>query len=107
MSYKKFQSRRAAEKRRKRAQHTWLFMILGGVVLIWATLLIFRAKTPVQPLAAISVNGSPSLKVDKDKVDLGDVQLGQTVQVSFQLTNVGNQPLRFVQAPYVEVVEGC
>jgi hypothetical protein len=107
MSYKKFESRRAAEKRRKRAQRTWLFLILGGVVLIGAALLVFRGRTPSQPLAAVSVNGSPSLRVDKDKVDLGDVQLGQTVQVSFQLTNVGSQPLRFAQAPYVEVVEGC
>ena len=53
------------------------------------------------------MNGAPSLKVDQDKVDLGDVPLGKTVTVSFQLSNVGDQPLRFNQAPYVEVVEGC
>ena len=57
--------------------------------------------------AAIEVNGSPSMKVDKEQVDLGDVKLGQTVEVTFQVTNVGDQPLRFEEQPYIEVVEGC
>jgi hypothetical protein len=47
------------------------------------------------------------LKVDKEKVDLGDVKLGQTVMVSFQLTNLGDKTLKFTKAPYVEVLEGC
>jgi hypothetical protein len=29
------------------------------------------------------------------------------VEVSFQLTNVGDQALRFSKAPYIEVLEGC
>jgi phospholipid/cholesterol/gamma-HCH transport system substrate-binding protein len=33
--------------------------------------------------------------------------VGDRVEVSFQLTNVGDQALRFSEAPYVEVVEGC
>ena len=60
-----------------------------------------------QPAAAIEVNGSPRLRVDRDKVDLGVVKLGKTVQVDFKLTNVGDQTLTFTEAPYVEVVEGC
>ena len=58
-------------------------------------------------MAAIEVHGAASLKVDKEQVDLGDVQLGQTVKVSFQLTNVGDQPLKLSEKPYVELVEGC
>ncbi len=46
-------------------------------------------------------------KKTKEQVDLGNVQLGQTVKVSFLVTNVGDQPLRFSDKPYVEVVEGC
>jgi hypothetical protein len=57
--------------------------------------------------AAIEVKGSPRLKVDRESLDLGDVQLGQTVEARFRLTNVGDQPLRFAEAPYIEVVEGC
>ncbi len=107
MSNKKFESRRHLARRRRRAQRTWLFLTLGGVFLIVAAFLILRGGQDSQPLAAIDVNGAPSLIADQEQVDLGDVKLGQTVQVSFQLTNVGDQPLRFSEQPYIEVVEGC
>jgi hypothetical protein len=58
-----------------------------------------------QPSA--TATGAPRLKVDKQSVDLGDVPLGQTVAVAFELTNSGEGPLRFLEAPYIEVVEGC
>jgi hypothetical protein len=45
--------------------------------------------------------------VDQDKVDLGNVKLGQTVDVKFTLTNVGDKTLRFNKPPYIEVLEGC
>jgi hypothetical protein len=44
---------------------------------------------------------------DREEVDVGDVPLGQTVEVSFEIANTGDKPLRFIEAPYVEVVEGC
>ncbi len=62
---------------------------------------------PSQSKAAIQVSGSPSLKVDQEKVDLGNVKLGQTVEVKFMLTNVGDETLRFRKAPYIEVLQGC
>lgn len=45
--------------------------------------------------------------VDQDKIDLGNVPLGQSVTVKFTLTNVGDQPLSFTQKPYIQVAEGC
>jgi hypothetical protein len=53
------------------------------------------------------VTGAAALRTDQEKIDLGDVPLGKTVSAAFQLTNVGDQPLHFTQAPYVELVEGC
>jgi hypothetical protein len=44
---------------------------------------------------------------DKQTVDLEDVRLGQTVTVTFGLSNDGDGTLHFKEAPYVEVVEGC
>jgi hypothetical protein len=54
-----------------------------------------------------AVTGAGALKPDKDKIDLGDVHLGNTVSASFQVTNVGSKPLHFTKAPYIQVVEGC
>jgi hypothetical protein len=107
MSFKKFESRRNLVRKRRRAQRIWLFLALGGVFLVVPAIILLRGNQNPQILAAIEVKGAASLKVDKEQVDLGDVQLGQTVKVSFQVTNVGDQPLRFSADPYVEVVEGC
>jgi hypothetical protein len=53
------------------------------------------------------VSGGPALQVDQEKIDLGDVPLGQTVSAQFEITNVGDQPLRFTQKPYIQVAAGC
>ncbi|OGN91004.1 MAG: hypothetical protein A2Y88_09705 [Chloroflexi bacterium RBG_13_48_10] len=85
----------------------WPIIILfgGGLLLLIGAFLVFNKPTE----AGVVVVGadSPSLKVDKEKVDLGDVKLGQTVMVSFQLTNQGDKTLKFTKAPYIEVLEGC
>ena len=94
-------------KKRQRKTAYWLpiLVALGGVLLVGLAFLALRDKSA--PGAAIEVTGAPSLKVDKEKVDLGDVKLGKAVEVSFQLTNVGDKTLRFDEQPYIEVVEGC
>lgn len=78
-------------------------VILGLVLLVGAGWALLGQS----PKAAIEVTGKPSLKVDQTTLDLGQQTLGNTVQVEFKLTNVGDQPLRFTEAPYIEVVEGC
>jgi hypothetical protein len=98
--------KRVSNKRRRQNQR-WLpvLLALGGVLLL---ILAFQAlrKDPA-PNAAIEVAGAPSLKVDQEKIDLGDMKFNQPADVSFQLTNVGDQTLQFTEDPYIEVVEGC
>lgn len=87
---------------------TPVLLVLAGMVLIAGALFAaWKSGQPSDAQVPVEVNGEPSLKVDQDKVDLGDVPLGKTVSVSFELSNVGDQPLHFSQTPYVEVVEGC
>ncbi len=50
---------------------------------------------------------APALTVDKDQFDFGNVALGQTVQVAFEVANTGDAPLRFKEKPYIEVAAGC
>jgi cell division septal protein FtsQ len=75
-----------------------------GMVLIsgWAIL-----NSGSKSNANVEVKGSPRLKVDKDSIDHGDQKLGNQIQDDIRVTNIGDQPLRFTDAPYVEVKEGC
>lgn len=104
MSKAKINRKAIRHKPARKLGPVWL--ALGGILVIGLAFLIYRANQPA-PKAQVEVKGSPSLKVDKDKVDLGDEKLGNTVAVSFDVTNVGDQPLRFSEQPYIEVKEGC
>jgi hypothetical protein len=79
---------------------------LGGALLLCLVALAAALQQPA-PAALLEVSGAPSLAVDRDKIDLGDVRLGEWVSASFEIANVGDQNLGFIEAPYVEVVEGC
>jgi len=85
-----------------------LFAILGGIfLLLWGGYTFWSSRQSNSGTIPIEVKGSPSLKPDREMVDLGDVPLNKTVTVSFQLSNVGDQTLRFTDQPYIEVLEGC
>lgn len=84
----------------------WLpLMIVAGVVLIAAAMLSNAGSSlaPVEPAAG----GTPTLSVNVERIDLGDVPLGQTVSAAFELVNTGDAPLRLKEKPYVEVAAGC
>ena len=84
----------------------WLpLIIVVGVVLI-AVAVLSNNSSPAAP-GAPATGGAPALSVDKDKFDFGNVPLGQTVQVSFEVANTGDAPLRFKEKPYIEVAAGC
>lgn len=96
----------AREKKRKQQRRLQLMLLVGGGLLMVAGIL-FAVLRNSKPVATVEVIGSPSLQVDQEVVDLGDVTLGNTVEVSFQLTNVGDQDLRFSEVPTIEVLAGC
>ena len=95
----------------KNARRRWLAFlpIAGSVLLIIAAVAVAfavqRGRTPGK--AAAEVKGGPRLQVDKETVDLGRVDFGRMMGARFQLTNVGDDTLRFSKQPYIEVVEGC
>ncbi len=90
---------------RKKQRLPAILLLVGGLLL--GAGVFFALRKPSQPKAAVEITGAPSLKVNQDKVDLGNVKLGQTVDVKFTLTNVGDKTLRFSKTPFVEVLEGC
>lgn len=94
-------------KKHKNQSPKWapILLALGGVLLIFLAFFALRGKS--SPKAALDITGAPGLKVDQDEIDLGDMKFNQVADVSFQLTNVGDQTLRFTKDPFIEVVEGC
>jgi cell division septal protein FtsQ len=104
-SMSEYKNKKNLRHRKKKQLWPMILLFAGGILLVVGA--VSALNKPAQPKAAIEVNGTPSLKVDKERVDLGNVKLGQTVEVKFQVMNVGDQTLRLTKAPYVEVVEGC
>jgi len=98
---------RPAARRRTRSRSMallWTALGLGSLLVLLAAVSLLGGG---RGRAAIEVTGQPRLKVDREAIDFGDIRLGRTVEATFVLTNVGDQPLRLTQAPSVEVVEGC
>ena len=85
----------------------WLWGLIAVGVVIIVFVVIQTASSRSTPPPPPLVTGGPALQVDKQNIDFGNVTLGQTVEAKFEVTNVGDQPLRFTKKPYVEVVEGC
>lgn len=92
---------------KKQTVPIWLWLIVAAGVALIAFVVIDTVSRNSTPPPAPLVTGAPALQVDKEKVDFGNVTLGQTVEVKFEVANVGDQPLRFKEKPYVEVIEGC
>lgn len=112
---KRSPQRRSADPRPGGLLSRPLLLVLGGALLIGLALFALwktgglgnpagdAASSPV----GSEVGGTPRLEVDREKVDLGDVPVDQTVSVTFLLSNTGDGTLSFSKEPYIEVVEGC
>jgi hypothetical protein len=97
---------RSKAPKRRRTRKVPLGLAIGAAVVLALALYL----TPASRMRIASVldgSGTPVLQVDRNIVDLGDVALGKWAIASFALTNVGDGPLRFAKAPYVEAVAGC
>lgn len=98
-------------KKKEKPQPWWkkaspLLLGLGGLLLVGvAAFLIARAYQPA-PRISPQVSG-PRLQVDRQVIDFGEVRMGIPVKATFKLTNIGDEPVRFVRQPYIQVLEGC
>lgn len=85
--------------RKQRKNFPWLFVALGGGLLLLAAVLFARSNG--------DGGGTPSLSVDQNKIDYGYVKYGENRQFAVKVTNTGDGTLRFKEEPYIEVLEGC
>ena len=104
MSQRKY---RQNSKKPKVQKRNWVPYLLGLSLVLLAGLVFFILRKDAPPKAEVEVTGAPSLRVDQEKIDWGVMKFNQPAEASFQLTNVGDQTLRFSEDPYIEVAEGC
>ena len=107
---KKSQRKKKGKKRQPSRQFPWLWLALGGVAVLVVGLLALQPwsgdgdeSPPVTP----QVFGSPRLQVDRTTVDEGYVKYDVPVRSTFRLRNVGDQPLKILETPRVELAQGC
>jgi hypothetical protein len=107
--------RSSAEQRRlaQRRRHWAIGAIAAGLVVVTVVLLLARDDDDTDAVAGGAVNwdatpfaGGARLAVDQLEVDHGEVPYNHTVDATFRLKNVGDQPLELEQ-PEVEILDGC
>jgi hypothetical protein len=87
-------------KQKQRRNFPRLFVALGGGLLLLAAILFANRSGG-------DGGGTPSLAVDQQRIDYGDVKFGVNKSFAIKVTNSGDGTLRFKETPYIEVLEGC
>jgi hypothetical protein len=87
------------KKQKQRKSFPWPLVVLGGILLIVATFFFTNQGG--------DGGGTPSIAVDQQKIDYGDVKFNVNKTFAIKVTNTGDGTLRFKEEPYIEVLEGC
>jgi len=72
--------------RKQQKKFPWLLAVVGSGLLLLAAILFARGGG--------SGGGTPSLKVDQNKIDYGYVKFGESRQFALKITNTGDGNLR-------------
>ena len=96
-SYKN-QKRKQKEKQSKRLV---IGLVSGGILLIAAALFLAFGGSSNDD------GGTPVISVEQELIDYGDVKLSTEISFEIEVTNEGDGTLRFSEAPYIEVRDGC
>jgi hypothetical protein len=92
-------SKKKYRKPNQRKKFPWALTVIGGVLLIVAAFFFARQNG--------DGGGTPSITVDQQKIDYGDVKFNVEKTFAIKVTNTGDGTLRFKEDPYIEVLEGC
>ena len=96
---KKHRKQRQKKQRQKKG-FPWVLLALGGVLVV-AAIFLFANQSGGDG------GGTPSVLVDQQYIDYGDVKFNTQKTFAVKVTNTGDGTLRFKEDPYIEVLEGC
>ncbi len=88
------------KKQKRRQSFPWPLVAFGGILLIAAFFLFANQSGD-------DGGGTPSIAVDQQRIDYGDVKFNVPKTFVIKVTNTGDGTLRFKEEPYIEIVEGC
>lgn len=94
------QKRQKYRKQKQKQRLPWIVLAVGGVMLVLAAFLFARQ-------GGDDGGGTPSIAVDQQQIDYGDVKFGVNKTFAIKVTNTGDGTLRFKEKPFVQVLEGC
>lgn len=97
-----------APRNAQRASSGNLFIFVGLLLIVGVVLAIILSRSSAQNASFVpQVSGAPRLEIETDRVDHGRVSYSTVVESVFPIRNVGDQPLKVLREPRVELVEGC
>ena len=85
--------------RRQKKTFPWPLAVIGGILLIIVAFFLANQGG--------DGGGTPSIVVDQQKIDYGDVKFNTNKTFAIKVINTGDGTLRFKEEPYIEVLEGC
>ncbi len=88
-----------SKRQKQRKSFPWMFVAIGGILLMIVAFFFANQNR--------DSGGTPSIAVDQQKIDYGDVKFGVEKTFAIKITNTGDGTLRFKEEPYIEVLEGC
>jgi len=86
-------------RQKQKKSFPWPLVAIGGVLLILAAFFFANQGG--------GGGGTPSIAVDRQKIDYGDVKFNVEKTFAIKITNTGDGTLRFKEEPYIEILEGC
>jgi hypothetical protein len=97
---------------RSKRRFPWVLGLVFGLVAVLIVLALQQKYSPESFSSLpsdfkVEVTGAPKIAVRQDSIDYGDQHYNVPVESVFALGNVGDQPLKIIGQPQVEVVEGC
>ncbi len=87
------------KRQKQKPRFPWVIAAIGGVLLVAAAFLFANQSG--------DGGGTPSIAVDQQLIDYGDVKFNEEKTFAIKITNIGDGVLRFTEDPYIEILEGC